>query len=153
RGTVSDANSLVGSNPGDGVGGFGVTRLSNGNYLVRSANWNGNRGAVTWGDGGTGGRGTVSEANSLAGSNPGDRVGDSDITRLSNGNYVVSSSAVAGAASSGHRTTGVNGTGSDANSLVGTGGFLIITPLSNGNYVVQSPLWNGQRGAVTWGDG
>jgi len=28
-----------------------------------------------------------------------------------------------------------------------------VTALSNGNYVVESPYWNGQRGAATWGDG
>src|SRR5262249_12586956 len=28
-----------------------------------------------------------------------------------------------------------------------------VVALSNGNYVVRSPLWNDNRGAVTWGDG
>jgi hypothetical protein len=42
-------SSLVGGNPNDGVDSF-VLVLSNGNYVVRSFNWNGNRGAVTWGD-------------------------------------------------------------------------------------------------------
>src|SRR5439155_5386960 len=87
-GTVSAANSLVGSNPRDQVG-F-VTPLSNGNYVVESPNWNGGRGAATWGDGSTGIRSTISEANSLVGSNPNDYVGG-DITPLSNGNYVVRS--------------------------------------------------------------
>src|SRR5207302_1952451 len=63
RGTVSKANSLVGSNPGaygeDRVGEGGVTPLSNGNYVVDSPYWSSGgrmpistgRGAVTWGNG------------------------------------------------------------------------------------------------------
>ena len=52
-----------------------VTALSNGNYVVDSPYWNGDRGAVTWGNGSTGISGTISAANSLVGSNPGDEVG------------------------------------------------------------------------------
>jgi hypothetical protein len=74
RGTISEANSLVGSNPDDRVG-FGVAPLSNGDYIVHSPNRSGNRGAATWGDGSTGIRGTISEANSLVGSNANDFVG------------------------------------------------------------------------------
>jgi hypothetical protein len=52
-GVVSPANSLVGSTANDNVGGSGVTALSNGNYVVRSADWdNGaivNAGAITLG--------------------------------------------------------------------------------------------------------
>jgi hypothetical protein len=74
-GPVSDANSLVGSNPGDEVGGGfaigAVMPLSNGNYLVWSRYWNGGRGAVTWGDGTTGqtldGRRLITPQNSLVG--------------------------------------------------------------------------------------
>ena len=80
--------------------------MSNGNYVVDSRFWNGSRGAVTWGNGSTGVSGTVSAANSLVGSNPGDYVGG-----------------------------------------------VMVTPLSNGNYVVESPNWNGNRGAATWGNG
>src|SRR5262249_10880442 len=84
----------------------GITLLSNGNYLVHSSHWNSYRGAVTWGNGSTGVRGILSEANSLVGSSSLDQVGIS-----------------------------------------------FITPLSNGNYVVATPLWNGNRGAVTLIDG
>ena len=49
--------------------------MSNGNYVVESPCWNGSRGAATWGNGSTGMSGTVSAANSLVGSNPGDYVG------------------------------------------------------------------------------
>src|SRR5207244_8385307 len=69
-GTVSFANSLVG-NPGDLVGSSGVIALSNGNYLVGSAYWNVNRGAVTWVSGTSGqtldGKGVITPQNSLVG--------------------------------------------------------------------------------------
>ena len=178
-GTVSAANSLVGSRPGingDLVSGDendfnGVTALSNGNYVVDSYYWNNGLGAATWGNGSTGISGSVSAANSLVGShsgNSGDEVGFKDVTALSNGNYVVGSgnwNGGRGAATWGNGSTGISGTVSDANSLVGTNpgdyvggyfnqpGYLGVTPLSNGNYVVDSPGWNGNRGAVTWGDG
>src|SRR5262249_50948740 len=82
-------SSLVGSSANDYGGIWSApTALSNGNYVVRSTRWNGNRGAVTWGSGTAGVSGTVSAANSLVGSNPNDYVG-ALITALSNGNYVV----------------------------------------------------------------
>src|SRR5439155_23906737 len=66
-GPVSDANSLVGGNPRGGVGNFGITLLTNGNYAVRTVGWDGGRGRVTWGDRSTGVRGIVLAANSLRG--------------------------------------------------------------------------------------
>ena len=152
-GTVSAANSLVGSNPGDQVGSFNgrnsVTPLSNGNYVVDSPYWNGGRGAVTWGNGSTGISGTVSAANSLVGSNPGDYVGGNPpiasagaggVTALSNANYVIVSpdwNDNRGAVTWGNGTTGISGTISQAISLVGPRGSEVL-PLSNGNYVVTS---------------
>jgi hypothetical protein len=88
-GTVSEANSLVGSKPNDQVGQYGVNLLNNGNYVVLTPSWNGGRGAVTWGNGSTGVSGIVSDANSLVGSKPNDQVGQYGITRLNNGNYLV----------------------------------------------------------------
>jgi hypothetical protein len=177
RGVVSAANSLVGSSPGDSLGFSIVTgayfsadsvfALSNGNYIVVSSAWNGHRGAVTWGDGGRGISGIVSEVNSLVGSmpgdgnpssaNPGDLVGHG-IILLPNGNYVVRSpewNEQRGAVTWGNGSAGVSGTVSAANSLVGSdpGDLSFVTPLSNGNYVVLSPNWSNQRGAVTWGNG
>src|SRR5207302_508855 len=94
-GVISEANSLVGSHAGDRLGLYaGVSALNNGNYVVRSPGWNGGRGAATWGDGNTGVRGVVSDANSLVGAKPNDLVGTlggRGITALSNGNYVVAS--------------------------------------------------------------
>src|SRR5262249_18475271 len=146
--------------------GFGTTVLPNGNYVVRSSAWNGNRGAVTWGDGTSGVNGQISETNSLVGSSANDFVGRDGITVLSNNNYVVRSSSWnsnSGAVTWGDGTFGTRGVVSDANSLVGgnpndrVGASIFssanpVTPLANGNYVVRIPTWNGNRGAVAWGD-
>ncbi|MDD4963693.1 MAG: filamentous hemagglutinin N-terminal domain-containing protein [Gallionella sp.] len=184
-GAVSASNSLVGSSAGDKVGstynlGGNIIPLSNGNYVVGTTSWDNGSvvdvGAVTWGNGTTGVVGAVSASNSLVGSSAGDQVGTNSIMgsgrglyALSNGNYVVSSAfwdngAVvdAGAVTWGNGTTGVVGTLSANNSLVGTTagdsvGMSGITALSNGNYVVNSSLWdNGavvNAGAATWGNG
>jgi filamentous hemagglutinin family protein len=45
-GEVSATNSLVGSKANDSVGNGGITALSNSNYVVRSPNFDGQRGAV-----------------------------------------------------------------------------------------------------------
>jgi len=171
-GVVSAANSLVGSTTFDAVGFYGLTALSNGNYVVRSSDWDDgavpNSGAVTWGSGTTGVAGVISAANSLVGSSVNDRVGVSGVWELTNGNFVVCSSnwrngpaLGAGAVTWGSGTTGVTGVVSVANSLVGSTAFDLVgyglTPLPNGNYVVLSQGWdNGATvnvGAATWGDG
>src|SRR5262249_27100514 len=92
-GVVSSGNSLIGSTALDNVGGDGgATALANGNYVVRSPNWdNGattNVGAATWGNGASGTSGVVSSANSLTGSTANDQVG-TGVTALTNGSYVV----------------------------------------------------------------
>jgi len=168
-GTVSSANSLVGTSDNEGDG-LNVTRLKNGNYVVENMRWsNGsvmNAGAATWGDGTKGVSGTASAANSLVGSSADDGIG-AGVLALTNGNYVVSnlnwdngSIMNAGAVTWGDGTTGVVGTVSPANSLVGSTAYDVIggvTPLSNGNYVVYSSFWdNGDvedAGAVTWANG
>ncbi len=167
-GVVSAANSLVGSNQNDEVGGGGITTLPNGNYVVASPDWNNDEGAATLGNGWTGTIGSVSATNSLVGSHPlntgtllSDSVSSGGITALTNGNYVVDSSdwnSDTGSVTWGNGTTGTVGTVSAANSLVGadftdTVGSQGVTALSNGNYVVDSPQWGDQEGAVTWGDG
>lgn len=186
RGPVSTRNSLVGAVAGDevGVGYFGsgaITALSNGNYVVVSSSWNDSAGAATWGNGASGTTGLISAANSLIGTTAGDSIGSDGIIALSNGNYVVASSAWSdgvprrpfGAVTWGDGTSGTAGPVSASNSLVGTGadtappGSIVIyfnvavTPLSNGNYVVASPYWNNGLphdltdllGAATWGNG
>ena len=167
-GAVSVANSLVGVMSYDYVGIDGVTVLSNGNFVVRSTFWdNGtvtNAGAVTFGNGTTGVSGVVSAANSLVGESAYDSVGHEDLTELSNGNYLVTSSywdngaaTNAGAVTFGDGKTGVSGVISATNSLVGSFsddkvGSEGVTLLSNGNYLVSSVDWNRSRGAVTFGN-
>jgi hypothetical protein len=172
-GAISSSNSLVGSRTDDLVGSFGVTALSNGNYVVRSPDWDNesivNVGAATWGNGSSGSVGIVSNSNSLVGSSSNDQIGKGGIIALSNGNYVVASPdwdsgsiVQTGAATWGNGTTGTVGIVSNRNSLVGSSiedriGLWGITALSNGNYVVNSPLWNNENivdaGAATWGNG
>ena len=83
-------STLTGSSAGDNVGLYGVTALTNGNYVVGSGNWNNgaawNAGAVTFGSGTTGVSGVVSAANSLVGTTAFDFVGSIGITALTNGN-------------------------------------------------------------------
>lgn len=177
-GTVSAANSLVGSAASDHVGSGGVTALANGNYVVASPVWNNggvtDTGAVTWCNGVSGTTGAVDTTNSLVGSTAYDKVGASEISELANGNYLVLSprwdngaASNAGAVTWSSGTTGITGVVSSANSLVGsTASDLVgsnpyfhnrVTVLSNGNYVVRSYEWNNggisAAGAVTWGDG
>lgn len=168
-GTVSAANSLVGSNTDDRVGKL-IVPLSDGDYVVASNEWNNGTtykvGAATWGNGVTGTTNTVSIANSLIGSSEGDAVGTS-VTALTNGNYVVTTQtwdngviADVGAATWGNGNGSTMGVVSAANSLIGAAlndrvGEGVV-PLSDGNYVVLSPGWNGnsgQLGAATWADG
>jgi len=171
-GTVSAANSLVGTQANDHVGGYGVTALANGNYVVASPSWdNGgdaNVGAVTWGDGTTGTVGAVGPGNSLYGSQPGDRVGHGGVTALTDGNYVVTSAlwdngalADVGAVTWGSGAAFTAVAVSTANSLYGVTasdqvGFGGVTALDGGYYLVSSPSWdNGgivDAGAITWGD-
>ena len=186
-GEVSAGNSLLGntsytgsSAQGDQVGSKGVTALGNGHYVLASSYWDGRKGAVTWGNGATGGLrlvGEVSATNSLVGSTsytssaaPGDLVGSDGVRALGNGHYVVASSNWGGkkgavtwgdgrtAADGGTRLTGpVTDTnslvGSTADDEVGGGGGGGVTVLGNGHYVVASPNWDGRKGTVAWGNG
>ncbi|MFM2287518.1 MAG: Bifunctional hemolysin/adenylate cyclase precursor [Pseudomonadota bacterium] len=172
-GPVSATNSLVGTTENDAIG--RIVALRNGNYVVASPNWSNEAlakvGAVTFVDGGSGLVGPVSAANSLVGTTAYDGVGSGGVTELANGNYVVASPGWNDAATSTRMvgavtwvdgSTGLIGTVSAGNSLVGTVeqasvGFDGVTALSNGNYVVASSVWYDgagyQRGAVTWADG
>ncbi|MEO6593447.1 MAG: hypothetical protein ABIP94_01690, partial [Planctomycetota bacterium] len=181
-GEVSASNSLIGSTENDRVGSPGVSVLTNGNYVVRSANWDSdsasNVGAVTWANGVTGLVGVVGPTNSLVGSTTDDLVGDGffvnnrlnpGVVPLNNGNYVVLSSgwdngatADAGAVTWANGETGRSGAVSISNSLFGPSagdnvGGAGAWPLANGNFVVLSPSWRKgalQRvGAATWAPG
>lgn len=172
-GTVSAANSLVGSTAGDGVG-SSIIVLENGNYVVSSSNWDDGAtvdvGASTWGDGNGGVSGAVSAGNSLVGSTAGDRVSSMGATALTNGNYVVASPAwqnagdAVGAATWVDGATGATGPVTAADSLIGqtagdiTNNSPTVHALANGHYVVRATSWDDPAGdtnvgALTWGDG
>lgn len=172
-GAVTATNSLVGSTLNDlvGTGPWGVTVLTNGNYVVGSSNWDcqpglgcaatqAGAGAVTFGLGASGVTGVVSSLNSLIGPTAGSNTGGS-VTALTNGNYVVRSSGwncqvalgcagavtAVGAVTWGDGTSGTVGAVTAANSLIGStlndGLGDYIVPLTNGNYVVASNYWDG----------
>lgn len=170
-GVVSAANSIVGSRTDDRV--FGISYLSSGNYLVGSPTWdNGliaDAGAVSLVNGATGRVGLLSASNSLVGSTAGDSIGNGGVAVLSTGNIVVSSynwdngAAVdAGAVTFMSAASGLVGTVTSSNSLVGgTSGDQVgldrLWELSDGDYVVTSTRWDSgsivDAGAVTWGSG
>lgn len=176
-GTVSAANSLVGSIPTDWVG-YGIAATPSGDYFVLSPYWNNqttpDAGAVTWCDGTRGCTGVISEANSLVGTTNGDRVGYRGVTYLANGNYVIrsphwgnGSPNGAGAVTWCHTIADCTGPVSTTNSLVGSSisdhvgtwePLSGVIGLPNGNYIVESPEWNSHTGllpvgATTWCNG
>jgi len=122
-GTVSAANSLVGSAAADQLGSGGITSLTNGGYVVYSPHFSSDLGAVTFGNGSTGVSGTLAASNSLVGAVAADAIGSGGIVALTNGNYVVSSPSFGGnlgAVTFGDGTIGVTGALAAANSLVGS---------------------------------
>ena len=165
-GVVSFGNSLVGSSAFDQVG-F-VIPLPNGNYIVRSLDWDTyfppikkNVGAVTFCNGNIGCHGELTTLNSLIGGSAEDLVGKGDITVLKDGDYVVNSPfwhggggffEEAGAVTFCRGTTGCGGVVSSSNSLVGErrgerigsipGPRTAVVELANGNYVVASGFYN-----------
>lgn len=156
-GNVSSSNSLVGSTQNDQVGYNPVTPLSNGNYVVSSPNWNSIDanmvGAATWGDGTIGTSGVVSSSNSLIGSTENDRISNTFIADFPNGNYLVISGrwnnggiTEAGAITWGNGATGITGTVSPTNSLVGStaedGLGQNGTNLKDGSMLVASLSWD-----------
>ena len=163
KGTVSSANSLVGTKAGDMVG--ETVPLANGNYVVGSSSWNNGVGAATWADGAKGLAGAVSSSNSLVGS-VNKFVGAADgvafrVVALSNGNYLVVSpgwNSGLGAVTWGNGLIGVHGVVSSSNSLIGAVagdelGHYGALAFSEGNYAVDTPTWNEDRGAVTLANG
>ena len=150
-------STLLGSQRGDAVGLFGVTQLTNGNFVVDSPNWNGTGGilAPTLAQNGLGigaqDPGNLQNVSNVYGAK---NVGQSDAAYIAS---LLSTTAL-GAVTWGDATQGVSGIVNQKNSLVGkfTGdqvGVGGVTALTNGNYVVDSPNWKGGMGAVTWGDG
>ena len=152
-------------------GSSGVTELKNngvatGKIVVRSREENTvgiQSGAVRLYDSQTG-----ALISTLAGSVAYEQVGASDSTfDLGNGNFVQYTYRFGGVTSKGavtwiNGTTGLSGTISSSNSLVGAANNSIgnggIKVLTNGNYVVLSPGWepttsSTNLGAATWGSG
>ncbi|MCU1366955.1 MAG: hypothetical protein JWN39_2594, partial [Ilumatobacteraceae bacterium] len=166
-------STLTGSTTMDRVGTL-VTEVGGSNFVVVSRNWinagSANSGATTWVNGTTGipgGTAVVSTANSLVGSNLQDGS-NMNVVLLKNGNYVVidttwdgPGAVNAGSYTWGSGSSGVTGTISASNSLVGStlndGSSATVVPLAQGNYVVATPFWdNGGTadvGAVTWASG
>lgn len=164
---VSAANSRVGSQTNDAIGGSTVA-LAKGGFVVVAPAWNGSgaatAGAVGWGNGTGALTGAISASNSLVGSTPNDLLGTT-VLAGSSGNYIVASSTWDGPAGADvgfarvvNGTTGASGTvsatnsltGATANDTVGSGG---VEVLADGNYVVLSPNVDGaavDTGAVTW---
>ena len=147
--TAAIISTLTGTQADDKVGSFEIQILPDGNYVVMSPDWkngvNAEAGAATLCSGVSGCLGTVSAANSLVGTNAGDRVSVGGVTALTNGKYVVISYDWSGG--SGAVTlcaaTGCVGAVTISNSLHGTNnldqvGFYQTLALPNGNYVVSS---------------
>jgi hypothetical protein len=171
-GTISAANSLVGSKTSDAIGFGGITTLTNGNFVVISPYWSSSTitgaGAVTFGDGTKGITGTISINNSLVGTTANQFTVGVFVTALSNGNYVVAtpswdngSTVDVGALTWASGTTGLTGTITASNSLIGTKTNDLKTPssriLPNGNVLFNlSGFDNGtvvDAGALVWMNG
>lgn len=98
NGIITAANSLVGSSVSDQIGSSGILPFANGNYVVKSPNWDNevliNVGAVTWSNGTDGTVGTVSTTNSLVGTGANDAVGSgSFFFETPTSNYVFHSAS------------------------------------------------------------
>jgi hypothetical protein len=172
-GSLSLANSLIGSSTGDLLGAGPPLALAGGASVMAAPRWdNGalvDAGAAVYLAGAIAAAGPISAANALVGSSANDRVGSGGITRLANGNYVVASPqwdhgsvADAGAATFGTAASGAVGSVSPANALVGSAlddriGSGGIVALPSGDYLVVSPQWRNAQspnaGSVTLGSG
>lgn len=173
NGEVSAANSLVGSEAHGFLGGFKVTLLADGDYVVSSYGTGvgdaSAAGVVIWGSGVTGVSGPIAVASTLHGDKSDDQVGFGGVIALPSGDYVVVSqfwsapnAKSAGAVTLARGDGSTVGAVSAANSLVGgtqddfigSGGVAV---LGNGHFVVCSPGWHAPvehaRGAATWVDG
>lgn len=131
-GEVDASNALTGTLAGDRVGSGGVGVLDNGHYVVLSPFWSFATdpavGAATWCNGASGCFGAVASANSLTGTLFHQRVGDGPFVAMPGGRYLVGSihwradapGTSAGAATVSTGATGLVGTVSAGNSLVGS---------------------------------
>ncbi len=168
-GEISAANSLIGTSSDDKVGYY--LTLANGNYVALTSSWDNQTlvdvGAVSWADGRTGIRGTISPSNSLTGTSAGDKVGQY-ASSLPSGDYVIQSTewdngTITNVGAVTHLSGNIRAAGvvTSNNSLIGSRaedqvGWSFIL-LRNGNYVISSPFWSDgtspEVGAVTWVNG
>lgn len=155
-GVVSATNSMLGSNRFDLIGWKGVLALDDGNYVVRSPEFNTSvfaAGAATFVRGDGPATGTVNTGNSLYGTSEGDRISDGWVIALPGGAYLVATRTWdngtvrdAGSVVFGNAAIGVSGPVSPANALVGEveGGELGSIPpaiLPDGRYAVAHSFW------------
>lgn len=162
-GMLDNVNSLVGTQASDRVGEGFLQSLSNGNRLLVNANWRGNTGAVTFWNPNTDLSGNFGSATSLVGSTAGsfttgDRIGGWSVSEVSgSGRYYVAApnwNNNRGALTFGSITSGVSGTVSAMNSLVGSSagdriGQQVTNLFATNRLLAVSPAWNASRGAVT----
>ncbi|MCP5199525.1 MAG: filamentous hemagglutinin N-terminal domain-containing protein [Gammaproteobacteria bacterium] len=156
KGTVSAANSLVGSTAGDRVGQDIVDLYYVDRLLMLSETWNGSRGAVTVLDSAAPLVGAVSSSNSLVGSTAGDQVGAiaQQLFNTDNQGLVVlrttSWNNDAGAVTVFDPLNPIKGTVSASNSLVGRPGDFVglngVSEFGNGNLIVRSTEWSDGTG-------
>ncbi len=135
--------------------------MSNGNYIVRSPDWdNGSlvdAGAVTWGNGTSGVHGLVSVSNSLVGGSTGDNIGGCfKFAQSMNAKIETGVNSWWDETRNASEAVSTKACGAGGDNILGVND-LCISALSNGNYVVGSPYWdNGgiaDAGAATWGNG
>jgi hypothetical protein len=125
--------------------------------------WDGSRGAAAWGSATAGGRGAVSAADSLVGSDAYDQVGFFGVAALTDGNHVAAGpswNGSGGAAAWGGGAAGVAGSASSSNSPVGGASGhnaddvgIRVTALTSDNRVVADSFRNGHTAAAAWGNG
>ncbi len=160
-GAISAANSLVGTVAGDRVGSSGAQFLSSSSYVIRSPQWHGSAGALTFISPTKAPVGELSATNSFVGATAGDGV--SSVTFLSApGKLAIrtpfwdNGAAVdAGAFTIADIATGITGTPNATVSLVGThtddriGSNGFATDPTTFGLALNSDHWNANTGAVT----
>ena len=172
-GFVTTANSIHGTTAGDGVGGSaltfggGVFALDGDRFAISSPDWNNTAasateaGALTFGSVSGWTPGAVSTANSLYGSNTGDRIGSDGLFAIpsaSAGTFGLASSrwnTDAGAVTFFDTASApFNQAVSGSNSVIGEGtgdvlGSNGLADVGGGRALILSPNWRGGVGAAT----
>ena len=144
-GTLSSANALVGSTPGDNVGSGGYTSYGSTQWLVKSPSWSSSAGALTVINPSAIAVGTVSSTNSLVGAAAGDNVGSGGVFGFTGGALMVSSpnfSGGKGAFTVVGSLASLSGTVTAANSLVGnnsTDGAAVNLQTCTAGYYCYTP--------------